>query len=119
MNEFAPQAVSYDVPRHWDRSGGWTDARTVIVTRLNYVALWRRDGARGQLDGLWSAACYQLRAEQVERLFDTMFDLGASDAHLSSLVDAIETEWNEAHESFNAERPKHLRVLERVRPHAS
>jgi hypothetical protein len=62
------------------------------------------------LDGLWSAACYQIRAEAAERLADEMMARGADAALLSDLIDDVEREWLEAHTAYVENLPKYLRA---------
>jgi hypothetical protein len=79
---------------------------------IPYRDIWERElraGKGGQrrecsstwrLDGLWRAVCYQLRAEESERLLASAIDNGALPCALAALLDEYEREWEQAHRAF-------------------
>lgn len=80
--------------------------------RIDYRAAWLselragRDGQRldqgssWKLNGLWRAACRQIRIEGLERQFGFMVNVGARAEHLAGLLDNLEREWQDAHAAF-------------------
>jgi hypothetical protein len=80
--------------------------------RIDYRTIWNRrlrerrngeDPSRPStwvLDGLWSAACRQLRAEETERLLAFALDNGSHVVSVAALLQAVESEWVRAHEAF-------------------
>lgn len=95
--------------------------RLVSIERLDYVSAWRqelRDGRHGQradapgrwvLDGLWSAACFQVAAEALERLISETANFKPDASLLERLIDDFEEAWAEAHRSMIANAPKLMR----------
>jgi hypothetical protein len=116
--------------------------RSVAEDRIDYRALWLaglrvgRDGQRldgsatWKLDGLWSAACYQLRAEEMERLLASQLERarrgevldhavrfadGRTVDPIGALRDEIANLWREAHESYRENACKASRYARPVR----
>jgi hypothetical protein len=90
--------------------------RLAAIARVDYIAQWRRElraGADGQrldapgtwrLDGLWRAACWQLRAEATQRLLSDAAEFSAIPSFLSALIDDVEADWASAHHAYRTER---------------
>jgi hypothetical protein len=72
------------------------------IGRLDYVAIWlcelrERRRTPTTFDNLWSAACYQKQAEEVERLAN---DATVTPASAGALRSAVYEAWQRAHRAY-------------------
>lgn len=83
--------------------------RFASIGRADYRQAWHRevgDGRGGQrlaatstwvLDGLWAAACHQIRADEIERLIVDAVETGSVPEFIAVLIDDLAAEWRIAH----------------------
>jgi hypothetical protein len=83
--------------------------RFASIGRADYRGAWHRELSEGRggqrllntstwiLDGLWAAACHQIRAEKIERLIVAAVETQSIAEHISGLIDDLAVEWRTAH----------------------